>query len=384
MAVYSPSSLGINAPAGGFQELGWYQGRQYVGGTLGEAGVIHPASPQAGAGQAVSEEVNRASAATQGVEYTQFQNYLQEQNKKSAGIAQATTSTPTPTPYSPGGQTTTAPGGGTLQGITPQSTLNLPQLYEDLYSSSGISDLEKEYSQKEKDYIEAKAKINDNPFLSEATRVGRIAKIETLFAERTANLKNDIATKKADIETKLNLQTKQFDINSQAATQALNQLNTLLSMGALDGASGDTIAQLTRSTGISSDMIYSAISANKKKNVETQMVTSTADDGTVTVSVLNTETGELVKQTNLGKIGNKQTGATATQQKELDAQQNQSSLVGDIQRGAILADLVNHYVISGSGLTIEDVYRLYNTYSPYGKAGETLEQVKEGKFKTNQ
>jgi len=57
MAVYSPEQLNIKAPTGGFQQGGWYSGRQYWGGTLSEPGVIHPSSAQIGAGQAVSPEV---------------------------------------------------------------------------------------------------------------------------------------------------------------------------------------------------------------------------------------------------------------------------------------------------------------------------------------
>ena len=98
---------------------------------------------------------------------------------------------------------------------------------------------------------------------------GRIKKLTDKFEMDQSNLRNQIATKKADIETQLNLQTKQFDINSQVAKQALDQFNVLLSNGALQGASGEDIANLTRSTGIPSSMIYSAINAQKAKDVKT-------------------------------------------------------------------------------------------------------------------
>lgn len=48
---------GITAPAGGFQQGGWYSGRQYWNGTLSAPGVINSQSDQQGAGQAVSQEV---------------------------------------------------------------------------------------------------------------------------------------------------------------------------------------------------------------------------------------------------------------------------------------------------------------------------------------
>ena len=51
--LYSPESLGIKAPSGGFQEGGWYNGRHYWGGQLSDPGVINPISNQQGAGQEV-------------------------------------------------------------------------------------------------------------------------------------------------------------------------------------------------------------------------------------------------------------------------------------------------------------------------------------------
>ena len=42
LAVYTPQSLGIKPPSEGFQEGGWYSGRQYIGGTLSDPGFIHP------------------------------------------------------------------------------------------------------------------------------------------------------------------------------------------------------------------------------------------------------------------------------------------------------------------------------------------------------
>ena len=52
MAVQSPEKLGIKPPSGGFKTGGWYSGRQFWGGTLGDPGVIHPSSDQPGAGGA--------------------------------------------------------------------------------------------------------------------------------------------------------------------------------------------------------------------------------------------------------------------------------------------------------------------------------------------
>ena len=77
--------------------------------------------------------------------------------------------------------------------------------------------------------------------------------------------------------------------------------------------SGEDVANITRSTGIPSSMIYSAVNAQKEKNVQTSVIQSTNDAGVVTVSVVNTKTGAIVGQTSLGAIGNVQQGAKASE-----------------------------------------------------------------------
>lgn len=343
------------------QQGGWYDGRQYWGGTLSEAGVINSQSNQIGAGQAVSSEVNAQSATAQGKTPQEFESYLQSQRQ------QVKAQTPTPSSVPTGGTGTT---GATNVVPTSTPTLNLNQIYTDLQTSSGIKTLEEEMSQKEKKFIDAKGKINDNPWLSEATRVGREAKLTKLFDERTANLRGDIATKKADIETQLNLQTKQFDINSEVARQGLERLNTLLSMGALSGATGEDIANLTRTTGISSDMILAAVNTAKQKDVKTQVITSTNDAGVVTATVINQDTGEIIKQSSLGSIGNKEQGSATSESEKLAYYK--SSLREDIETGIGVKDI---YKIYSGILDPNDIIYMYNANSPNGPAKESSEEL---------
>lgn len=324
--TYSPASVGIKPPAGGFQQGGWYGGRQYWGGTLSDPGVIHPSSNQQGAGQLVSPEVNAQSAAAQGVSAQQLESYLQQQRQRSANVTPSAS-------YIPGvgsvaGQA--GSGSGVPGGFSQPATIDINKIYEDAYATSGIKDLETELTTRRGELTGAIGKNNDNPFLSEATRVGREEKINQIAERRINNLQNEIAMKKADVETKLNLAMKQFDINSTAAKQALDQFNTLLSIGALDGASGEDIASITRATGISSGMIQSAISKSKAKDRDTQMITSTADNGNVTATLIDTQTGEIISQQSLGRIGNAQTGRTTPTALEEKAALN-SQFVGALE-----------------------------------------------------
>jgi hypothetical protein len=305
------------------QQGAWYSGRQYWNGTLSQPGFINSQSNQQGAGQAVSQEVNKQTSVAAGLAPDANQKYIEQQRALAYPTGKSA-----PSAVASAGNTAMpdmGAGAGDGVGLTEQTSFNLPNLYKKYYDESGISVLEADVSAKEKAYIEQKGKTNDNPFLSEATRVGRIAKIDKLYNENVQSIKNDIAVKKADIETKLNLETKQFDINSQAARDALSKFNTLLGMGALDTASGADIANLVRSTGLSSAAIQSAITANKAKNVKTQVIQSTADDGTVTASVINAETGEIIKSTSLGRIGNAQNG-----EKEKSASQGEQKTSAEL------------------------------------------------------
>lgn len=361
------------------QRGGWYDGQQFWDDTLSAPGVINNKSNQQGAGQKVSDEViAQTNPANVPFVKQQQQTYQPTQNSQalptnnetpmSMRAAAATSSTPTVAGVD-GGVSSVSAGFN-------QPTIDLPSFYKNLYGQSGISDLETKYSDMEKAYIEAKGTNNDNPFLSEATRVGREAKLQKLFDERTTNIKNDIATKKADIETQLNIQTKQFDINSQQAKLALDQFNTLLELGAFDGAGGEDIAQATRATGLSSSMIQNAVASRKAKNVKTSVISF--DDGSNQgFAVINSDTGEIIKKQSVA--ASKPEKVTQTVTKEAEKTANTENLITSIKNGVNLKSLINAFA---GVLSIDDIYRLYNTNSPHGKANETLAEVKQGNFTT--
>lgn len=220
-----------------------------------------------------------------------------------------------------------------------QPTIDLPKLYESMYASSGISEIEKGLSAKNEAYNAQVAKIKDNPYLSEATMTGRIKKLEEKFSADAQSIQNQIAMKKADIETKLNLETKQFDIENEQVKLAWDQFNSLLSSGALDNASGEDIAQLTRATGISSSMIQSAIGVSKAKNapkVNTQVIQ--VDDGTnISAVVINTDTGEVINRQVIG--ASKPSGGSSDY--KIGSTAYNATAIGDMSRS--IASFANSY-----------------------------------------
>ena len=247
-----------------------------------------------------------------------------------------------------------------------QPTIDLPKIYQGLYDASGVSNTEKQLVDTQAKTNAAISAIKDNPYLSEATMGGRIGKLTDKSNADITNLKNDIATKKADIETQLNLQTKQFDINSQQAKQAFDQFQSLLSAGALDNASGQDIANLTRSTGLSSSMIESAIGVSKAKNAPKVSTTvSQIDDGdNIYAVVLNSDTGEVINKQLLAK-----SAPTATEQKadnpttpKVTKTDYTSWAKTDAAKGKTLDSMMAYY--SGY-LTPQEIYNIYKAQNYY-------------------
>ncbi len=367
--LYTPESLGIVIPKGLEGNGNWIQGRQIWNGQLSDPGVINPLSNQQGAGQTVSKEVNAQSAAAQGKSPQELEAYLQTQRDNAAKANVQPTGAVTPSTPGEATPSTTGAAGGI--GITPPASINLPDLYNNLYKEAGVADLETKLSDKAKAFTDAQSKINDNPFLSEATRLGRISKLTTDYNSSVKNDQDALAMKKQDIATKIDLQTKQFDINSQAAKQALDQFNLLLQSGALSGASGNDIASITKATGISSTMVQAAIKAQTTKDTPTSV--TTVDDGkNVYAVVINSKTGQLISKQVLAASKPTTTGTVpgsssykATQEAALNqfvvARQNSYGHLGPADWNAAL----NSYLAAGLG-TRNDFILTYAAYTdPY-------------------
>lgn len=255
------------APAGAANGS-WINGRQVWNGKLGAPNVIINPS-QVGYGQEVSQEV------------------VQQTNPNNVAFLQKQGAT-VPKNNQPSAPT---PGfGATATPTTP--TIDLQGLYNTYSKDAGIADLEGKITTKTQAYNDATSKINDNPYLSEADRVGRAEKLRMDYNNDIKVDQDALAMKQADVKLKLDLASKQFDINSKAATQEFERFNSLLSSGALNNAGGQDIANLALSTGLSTDMIQSAIKANKTKGSE--MVKY--DDGTNQGFAIVDKEGNIVKK----------------------------------------------------------------------------------------
>jgi hypothetical protein len=178
-------------------------------------------------------------------------------------------------------------------GSSTEST-DLSTIYKNLTSSSGISGLNDQLTNLKTSYNTATSNINDNPFLSEASRVGRVQKLTTDYENSAKTINDQLTTKASDIETQMGLATKQIDINSAKTTNALNVYNSLLSSGALDNASASDLATIASSTGLSTEMIQSAIDISKKSKEKAVQIYNYDDGINQGYAVIDSQ-GNLIK-----------------------------------------------------------------------------------------
>jgi hypothetical protein len=92
-------------------------------------------------------------------------------------------------------------------------------------------------------------------------------------------------------------------------------MNMLLQAGALDDADQDSLERLAATTGVSSSMIQSMISAQKKKYINPQLVQNVNDNGDVTLTLIDGNTGNIINSQVLEGVSTtnvKATGGTTT------------------------------------------------------------------------
>lgn len=212
------------------------------------------------------------------------------------------------------GETITSLAGGgtglnTLSGGGSGSS-SLQGIYDTALSNAGVSELEKQLQEKQRARDAALADINDNPFYTEATRVGKISKLNQASENDINTLSDQIKSAKADAQVRLSIANQQFNIDDKLYQRNIQKLNTLISTGAINNASSDEISQIARATGLTTSMIKS-IQKQATANKKTQVNTSTDDNGNVTISVFDPATGAVIAQNSLGQIAktSKSTGS---------------------------------------------------------------------------
>lgn len=367
------------------QQGGWYDAQQYWGGQLSAPGVINSNSNQQGAGQRVSNEViAQTNPANVAYVQQQQQNYVPDANSQSlpttdamgnplnsnrGGAVAATVSAPPSNISGVGTGNLSATGAPTFDLIAAtKAAYNTPEITA---AGQNISDIQAKIDARQKALSDAQAGINDNPFYSEATRVGKSQQLTqqanndlTVLNNQLTSAQGNLASLKADAAITVNAAQGQYNINEQAYKDNITQFNNLLSAGALDNASGQDIANLAVQTGIPTSMIQSMIQTSQKKNNPVQIVSSTDNAGNLTLLAVDSK-GRIVNQTTIPGAGKSTT--TGTGGSGGSASSVKLSALEVAQQGAnqgkTLDDMMNN--LQQFGLTPQQIYNAYKAADYY-------------------
>lgn len=189
------------------------------------------------------------------------------------------------------------------------SSVNLNSIYQSALNDPKLLSLQDELNKKKQARDEAVAGENNNPFYTEATRVGKINSINEKANAEINTLSDQISEMKADAQIKVNIANQQYNIDDNNYKNQLQKLNLLISSGAITNASSSDIASISQATGLTTSMVKGIIAKAKEDSIPSNVITSTDDNGNVTVSVINTKTGQVIAQNSLGNVGNATNGS---------------------------------------------------------------------------
>lgn len=284
-----------------------------------------------------------------------------------------------------GGMSSSFSGFNSAQPVAP----NFQQIYDTSFNEAtkGVQDsidgLQSKIDERTAAYNAAVGKINDNPFYSEATRVGRVAKLTDLYnndvkllASQQEIAQNKISTAKADAQVKLNIAAKQYDVQSGQYQQNLQMFNNLLTSGALNNIGSNDIAQIATSTGLSTSMVQSIIDTSKKKN-EVPPQLQTFDDGVNQYVVAFDSNGNVVNKQVVGSSKPKEASATATKasqaataKSEMDSElRSRAGSDGKVAPSTWL-QAMQAWVAENTGQDEYDFVRMFSRYVNTSHAGD--------------
>jgi len=217
-------------------------------------------------------------------------------------------------------------------GAGTSNNLNIQRVYDEAINTEEVKGIQNEVETKKAALTEALTGINDNPFYSEATRTGRIAKLNEQAGREIRDLEDQLATRKADAQVKVNIALQQYDINDRNYQRNLGKLNLLISSGALLNASSANLSQIAVATGISTNMLQGIKNKMALDQRAPTVSTNTDDAGNVTVSVIDGNTGEIISQTSLGKVDKAAKASSSSSADSADEKQFYTSINEGIKR----------------------------------------------------
>jgi len=174
--------------------------------------------------------------------------------------------------------------------------------------SNNLASIESEYNKKKEAYEKEAAIINDNPFFSEATRLGRQAKLDEQKVRELGTLQDRLTYLKAEDQLKYNISMDRYKLQQDQVKQNVDKLKMYIDSGAILNASSQDLAQIGVATGMSQSMLQGIVARTRAdiaaKNAPSMGVEFITNEQTGEVQVIsyNKSTGQISGTNSLGQV----------------------------------------------------------------------------------
>lgn len=101
---------------------------------------------------------------------------------------------------------------------------NTQQIYESAYKAAGLDQLFSKISDRRQKLLDTEEQINDNPWLSEASRSGRVGRIRDKLNAEIANLQSEYDTTHNEVKDLVTRNSEDFNTNAKIAEARMNWL----------------------------------------------------------------------------------------------------------------------------------------------------------------
>lgn len=426
MAGQTAAQLGIKAPAGGFQDGGWYNARNYdaASGTFGDPGQIWSKSlPQSGT--MVSPEVNRASSVAAGLAPNAYQDYI------NAG-APVTGYKPPAAGATTSQNSSSVDFGGLLNGVqgnayTSGGVQSVGQILQDLKDAglypTGSAPTPPNLSQQYQDLLDAKgvpaiqAAINDLKAQSDAldaqTRTNVSAERGKPVAENV--IEGRVGIQQRNAQEQQDFITRQLTTKQNELNAALTNIQTIMQLTQTDYSNASdaynkqfdqAISTINLVQGIQQDQKNDLQKAQDNARANAQILYNAIREGGISMSNLpagtqaqlnslevqaglpvgffqaikadpkadiiatssNNGVTQVLFRNQDGSVSVQSYGTSTSGSSTSDKNAVRNAITSDAAQGKSLSQIFNAYTALGQqvGISANDIYTLYNSSSKYG------------------
>jgi hypothetical protein len=129
------------------------------------------------------------------------------------------------------------------QDVFAKPSQSTQDFYNQAYSTAGLDTVANEINSRQNDLADATNSINENPWLHEASRAGRVKNLTTLATANIKNLQDDYKTKLTAVEDVVKKHSTDMTANDKLNQLKLKHLETLAKASASDRAAATKAGQ---------------------------------------------------------------------------------------------------------------------------------------------